>query len=406
MEPVTHVLTGACLARTGLNRRVAYATAGMAIAAEFPDIDTLWSLRGPVSGFEHHRGITHTFLGIPFEAALLLLGFVFYHRWRSSGKSLALPTLSAGLTARTKAEAPIRWGLLYLFLVFALLSHILLDFTNNYGVRPFFPFNGHWYAGSIAFIFDPVLFLLLVAGLLLPVLFGAIGQEVGARRERFRGRGWARAALVGVLLLWTLRWVEHSRAVVLAQAQTLRAPGVLTSPSASDPAGTAGPFPEQAGPEPAPSIAPEDSRPSLVAQRSLANPDPLSVFRWYTVTDFGPAYRLGVADTKLGTLVPGSLFVKPQPSPSLLAAERSRLGQIYLDWSPMPILTLSRAGSEISGAVQSFDPDSTAVLFTDPRFMGDLPLLHSQNRPALTGEVLLAPDGGVLAQGMDGRLGR
>ena len=45
MEPVTHLLTGACLARTGFHRRVAYATAAMTVAAEFPDIDTVWSLR-------------------------------------------------------------------------------------------------------------------------------------------------------------------------------------------------------------------------------------------------------------------------------------------------------------------------------------------------------------------------
>ena len=60
MEPVTHILTGVCLARTGLNRRAAYATLTMAVAAEFPDIDTLWGLRGPVEGFAHHRGNTHT----------------------------------------------------------------------------------------------------------------------------------------------------------------------------------------------------------------------------------------------------------------------------------------------------------------------------------------------------------
>ena len=48
MEPVTHVLTGACLARAGFNRRAAYATLAMAVAAEFPDIDSLWAFRGPV----------------------------------------------------------------------------------------------------------------------------------------------------------------------------------------------------------------------------------------------------------------------------------------------------------------------------------------------------------------------
>ena len=68
MEPVTHILTGACLSRAGLNRRAAYATLTMAIAAEFPDIDTLWSLRGPIAGFQHHRGITHTFVGLPVRS--------------------------------------------------------------------------------------------------------------------------------------------------------------------------------------------------------------------------------------------------------------------------------------------------------------------------------------------------
>src|ERR1035437_288585 len=63
MEPVTHLLTGACLGRSGFNRTTAYATLTMVLAAEAPDIDLLWGLRGPVSEFQHHRGITHTFLG-------------------------------------------------------------------------------------------------------------------------------------------------------------------------------------------------------------------------------------------------------------------------------------------------------------------------------------------------------
>ena len=84
MEPVTHILTGACLSRTGLNRRAAYTTLAMAIAAELPDIDTLWSLRGSVAGFQHHRGITHTFVGIPFEAAIVVAAIYGLHRWRTA----------------------------------------------------------------------------------------------------------------------------------------------------------------------------------------------------------------------------------------------------------------------------------------------------------------------------------
>ncbi len=150
MEPVTHMLTGACLARTGFHRRVRYATAAMVIAAEFPDIDTVWSLRGPISGFQHHRGITHTFLGLPFEAGLLLLGVFLWHRWRSR-KGVHLSG------NRTQQEqVAVRWGALYALILLALLSHLLLDYTNNYGLRPFFPFNERWYAASIVFIFDPL----------------------------------------------------------------------------------------------------------------------------------------------------------------------------------------------------------------------------------------------------------
>jgi len=67
MEPITHFLTGACLARAGFNRKAAYATLAMTLAAEAPDLDTLWSAGGPVAAVQHHRGITHTLVGLPFE---------------------------------------------------------------------------------------------------------------------------------------------------------------------------------------------------------------------------------------------------------------------------------------------------------------------------------------------------
>ncbi len=83
MEPLTHFLTGACLSRAGFNRRTAYATLAMTLAAEAPDLDMLWAFRGPVAALEHHRGITHTFLGAPF-VALAVTGTVYlWHRLRN-----------------------------------------------------------------------------------------------------------------------------------------------------------------------------------------------------------------------------------------------------------------------------------------------------------------------------------
>ena len=392
MEPVTHLLTGACLARTGFHRRVAYATAAMAVAAEFPDIDTVWRLRGPISGFEHHRGITHTFLGVPFEAGFLLLAVFAWdavrkRRW----------TAANGSKRPSARSVPRRWGALYGLLVLALLSHLLLDYTNNYGLRPFFPFNDRWYAGSIVFIFDPLMFAVLLGGLLLPALFRLVSREVGAGEGSVPGSGWARAALAGVCLLWGVRTYEHGRALDLAERTTLRAPANasvaddrLPEPDVGLPSTDAGDLP----------VSPEQARPLLQPLRASANPDPLSIFRWYTAVDFGPAYRLGWVDSRVGSSVPGRLLMKPEPTPSLEEAERSRLGRIYLDWSSMPFISVDTETEEPQV------PGTRTILFEDPRFMGEMPVPHRKGPPPLTGEVLLRPDGTVGAEGMDGQYGR
>src|SRR5271168_2556495 len=124
MEPVTHFLTGACLGCAGFNRRTAYATLAMTLAAEAPDLDVLWGLRGPVAVLEHHRGITHTFLGAPF-VALAVTGVVYlWHRIRKRPQA----DQNTG-----KGIPPPRWLLIWLFALIAVLSHLLLDYTNDYG---------------------------------------------------------------------------------------------------------------------------------------------------------------------------------------------------------------------------------------------------------------------------------
>ena len=77
------------------------------------------------------------------------------------------------------ALAP-RWLVLWLLSWLAALSHIFLDWTNNYGVRPFFPFNPRWYEGSIAFILEPVVFGALLLGLVIPGILGLADREIGA----------------------------------------------------------------------------------------------------------------------------------------------------------------------------------------------------------------------------------
>lgn len=386
MEPVTHILTGATLARTGLNRRAAYATVAMAIAAEFPDIDTLWSLRGSVAGFEHHRGITHTFVGLPVEALVIVGGVFAFHKVRCARRRTRP-------SAKPLTLAPVRWGTLYLFTLLALLSHILLDYTNNYGVRPFFPFNPHWYAASIVFIFDPWIFGLLVVGLVAPSLFGLIGSEVGARRKPFRGAGWAVFALVGIVSLWLLRYAEHDRALAILQSQNPEAPASSAAMPDAAPATDAS---AAAPPEPAPTY--------LSPVRVLASPDPISPFRWYGATDFGPAAgsadlaQLSTLNTLQGSMLPSDNFLaRPPLTPALAAAEHTRLGRDYFDWSPMPILSVQQADDPDA------PPGAQLVLFEDPRFMGGPALLQSRRRPPITGSVLVDAQNHVLEQEMDSR---
>ena len=63
------MLTGACVSRAGLNRKTALATLTLTLAFEAPDIDSVTYIWGPITGLEHHRGITHSLIGAPFLAA-------------------------------------------------------------------------------------------------------------------------------------------------------------------------------------------------------------------------------------------------------------------------------------------------------------------------------------------------
>jgi inner membrane protein len=347
MEPVTHFMTGAVLARAGLNRKAAYATLAMTLAAEAPDIDTLWSIGGPVAGFEHHRGITHTFLGLPFEAAIITAGVWLFHRWR----------VSRGRTTL----APPRWGLLYFFSMIGMLSHLLLDWTNNYGIRPFFPFNPRWYAASIVFIWEPVVFVALLLALVAPFFFGLINSEVGARKPAFRGQGWAVFALLVMVSLWGWRWIERDQAIRLAQAEYC------------------------------------DGAPKL---RLFASAFPGNPYAWAVIIETPDHYQIAHVDTladRVTTAGLPDLIYKPPTTLATLVAKRSWLGRVYLDWSSWPVVEQ-----------EATDPDGTAtVTFRDLRFMYDTFLSrggrNGREHPALTGVVTVDPDRKVDTMEMNGK---
>jgi inner membrane protein len=310
LEPITHLLTGACLGRAGLNRKTALATLTLTLAAEAPDLDVVGRFYGPAFGFAHHRGFTHSFLGVPIDAAAVV-GFV-YLIWRLRGRQTNDPKL------------PPRWGLLFLYACLAGLSHILLDFTNNYGVRPFWPFSEKWYSWDIVFIFEPVMFGFLLLGLIVPSLFELIDKEIGARSRGPRGRIAATLALAGVALMWGVRDYEHRRALQALEARTYQN---------ADP------------------------------QRISAYPTYINPFRWYGVVETSAFFALAPVNSLEPEVDPEGQMefrYKPEETPVTLAAKKSYLGRAYLSWAQYPVTETESLGPPKQGYI---------VHFTDLRFV-------------------------------------
>jgi len=322
LEPITHFLTGAVMSRAGFNRKTALATLTMTIAAEAPDIDIVTYFKGTLFEFAHHRGITHTFIGIPFVTAAVLLFVWAVHRIRTR-----TPEKAAARIERLKKRglpAEPRWGLLYLLGLLAGFSHILLDYTNNYGVRPFAPFSYHWYAWDIVFIFEPLLYVVLIGGLLLPSLFRLVNEEIGAKTRGPRGRLGAILAIAGVLAVWGVRDNQHRKAVAAMQARVY---------NGADPI------------------------------RASAFPYPLTPFTWYGVVETHDFF----VQTQVDSLTPEvdphenmQIRYKPEETPASLAAKSSYLGHVFLDWARYPLVETEHLSPPESGYI---------VRFQDLRFM-------------------------------------
>lgn len=171
--------------------RVAATCVGI-IAAELPDADLVYAGSalgmGKLGYLLHHRGHTHT-LVFALVGALLV--------W--------LVTLALRKELRS---APYRNSLLLLALL-GTVSHLALDFTNNYGVHPFWPVVNKWYYGDAVFIVEPWLWIIAIPPLL---------AFYHARVPRF---------LLGLLLViilaaaWTIGMVGVPVAAMLTAATAL-----------------------------------------------------------------------------------------------------------------------------------------------------------------------------------------
>jgi inner membrane protein len=206
MDNVTHSLAGLLLAESAVRLRAwrggaepaprvrVVAALSSMIAANLPDSDLVYTGVGAdrLAYMLHHRGYTHTVVGAILGAVLLWGGALLVLRWRASSPL---------------ARGDARW-LLGLLLV-STLSHLVLDWTNSYGVHPFWPLDDRWRYGDAVFIVEPWLWVVAV-----PALVAASGNRL------------ARALLslvlvIGLVLAWRVDLVSRGAAVALTVGAVL-----------------------------------------------------------------------------------------------------------------------------------------------------------------------------------------
>lgn len=182
VDPITHTLAGATMARAGLDRRTPLAAVTLMLAANAPDIDIAAAFGSRNATLAWRRGWTHgplAWLLLPFIVAGIMLAWDRWVRRR-----------------RTPGAAPAPAAALLLLATIGVLSHPLLDWLNTYGVRLLMPFSDRWFRGDSVFIIDPFLWVMFAVGLL-----GARCVLPDLPRARRIARAGGGAALVYIALM-------------------------------------------------------------------------------------------------------------------------------------------------------------------------------------------------------------
>jgi inner membrane protein len=308
MDNLTHSLTGLLLSRAGLNRFYPRATLVLIVSANIPDIDIVAIARGPLYYFEQHRGITHCLAALPVMALLS-----------------ALVACAFGRTMRGWLAA---WGLA----MAGVASHLLLDWTNIYGIRLFLPFSAQWFHLDLMNLFDLLIWAVLLLGWFGPLLGRLVSSEIGAKSGS--GRGMAIFALSFFLLYDFGRFLAHQRVIEILNARLYHG-----------------------GP------------PTRVAAFPTPGVNPLEWRGWIERPEFSMRFLVNVRqefDPEGGTII-----YKPAPSAAVDAARQAHAFQVFLRFAQYPLWSVSAAD----------DPGAKEVSVTDWRFpFGATALVDPSNR--------------------------
>ena len=282
MDPLTHTATGLFLSRAGLNRWSPRATAVLLLAANAPDIDIAALAGGPLNYLHWHRHITHSLVAMPVMALL------------------------AVAVVRVAGRKTLYWPGAFAAALVGVASHLLLDWTNGYGIRLLLPFSSRWLQLDLTPLFDPWIWGIALLAVLGPVIGRLVGSEIssGTLKHRHYGRGFAWFALAFLVLYNSGRSVLHTRAVATLDARVY-----------------------------------QGAAPSRVAAFPSGNP-----WRWHGLVETADFVAMADVDmTQDFDPSHATIFHKPDSGPAMDAARRTHTFQEFLGFSQFPLWRVSPA---------------------------------------------------------------
>ncbi len=175
MDNLTHSLAGAVLGQIGLKKKTGLGMATLIIAANIPDIDAVFTLLGGQAHLALRRGFTHGPVAMIVLPLMLTVIMIWFDGWQGRRGKRPADRLS------------IHKGWLLALAFIGTLSHPVLDWMNNYGIRLLEPYSSQWFYGDTLFIID--IWILAALG---------IGLWLSNKRERRGADNW-RLPAVGAL---------------------------------------------------------------------------------------------------------------------------------------------------------------------------------------------------------------
>ncbi len=277
MDNVTHSLTGLALSRAGLDRFCPKAVWLLLLSANAPDTDIVAAPQGAFRYLEIHRGYSHSLVAVPFLAAL-----------------------TVGVVAAVSRKR-LPWFRAWLLCVIGLASHLLLDWSNSYGIRLTLPFSARWFHLDLNNLFDVWILAVLLLAAIWPLFSRLVNREIGDRGSP-AGRPIAIFALVFFTLFDIGRATLHNRAVAQLESRLY------------------------------------DGLPPIQA---AALPDAFDPLRWTAIVETAGTYRLSIIEPlRPLDLESARVFYKPSVTQTLAAVQRIDPFRYFLYFARFPVWSI------------------------------------------------------------------